>query len=614
MQNTHGLGYLIFSALAACLLGSQCSAVTPAGTTIPLYADCTYHSANDGSGLAVTSNTVNLIVRQVCSLSCSVDSASRTVKSDESALFKLTIRNTGNGDDKFSIASSALAAGWTTGVYADQNGNGKPDPAELSSSFTSPAIAAGESYSCTVAVAPTVVHASGSRCGVTIAVASTADASAKSSVTLGVIVSGQDGIREWQMLGYFVDDNPDRLTRDQIDGEASAVPGLATADREWLDYASPSSVIDVAAALGSATNSVCYAGVYVRADADMAANLVTDTADGLRIWINGALVRTIQAPPAGSTRNATTVQFEAGWNRVLIKSAHASGAWTFSAWFTDLNGRAPGGLEVSATRQPEQYNAVSNLQISGVTTTGATVTWQTTGPASTVLRCSASGGGTVTYEDPVLTTQHSVSLTDLAPSTSYVVAAYGTGTFGYPVGSLFDVFSTEAESGPVWITQWLVDGPYKGTYGVPSLSWDPLSGEATIYPRDGLASGGRVWSRMSTDASGVLDFHNCYPGAYWCLGYAHVYVYSEVQQNAVLLVGSDDGLRAFVNGAQVLYTNVYRGLVPDQDSANITLKPGWNRLMFKVLQLTGNWALCARLTTPDGEPLPNVTYVADPYY
>ena len=73
--------------------------------------------------------------------------------------------------------------------------------------------------------------------------------------------------------------------------------------------------------------------------------------------------------------------------------------------------------------------------------------------------------------------------------------------------------------------------------------------------------------------------------------------------NAALLLGSDDGVKAWLNGAVVFSNNTDRGDVPDQDMAPIELKKGANDLMLKITQGGGGWSAHARIVGSDGQPI-----------
>ncbi|MEK7867658.1 MAG: hypothetical protein AAB434_13335, partial [Planctomycetota bacterium] len=72
---------------------------------------------------------------------------------------------------------------------------------------------------------------------------------------------------------------------------------------------------------------------------------------------------------------------------------------------------------------------------------------------------------------------------------------------------------------------------------------------------------------------------------------------------ARLWVGSDDGVKVWWNGRQVLQHHLHRPCVADQDWVDVIVRRGWNRLLLKVDQGFGGWAACARLTDLAGKPL-----------
>jgi hypothetical protein len=76
--------------------------------------------------------------------------------------------------------------------------------------------------------------------------------------------------------------------------------------------------------------------------------------------------------------------------------------------------------------------------------------------------------------------------------------------------------------------------------------------------------------------------------------------------DAILAVGSDDGIKVWLNGELVHENNVPRGLRRGEDRIPVSLDTGWNRLMLKVSQGGGDWAACAELLGTDGTPLPGL--------
>jgi hypothetical protein len=82
--------------------------------------------------------------------------------------------------------------------------------------------------------------------------------------------------------------------------------------------------------------------------------------------------------------------------------------------------------------------------------------------------------------------------------------------------------------------------------------------------------------------------------------------------NALLLVGSDDGVKAWLNGKVVHANNTDRGWAADQDAASVRLWQGTNEFMFKITQGGGGWVVSARLVGTDGKPISDLQVVPVP--
>ncbi len=86
------------------------------------------------------------------------------------------------------------------------------------------------------------------------------------------------------------------------------------------------------------------------------------------------------------------------------------------------------------------------------------------------------------------------------------------------------------------------------------------------------------------------------------VAYLRTYIWSDSEQDALLLIGSDDGARIWLNNERVFGKNVNRACVPDENSINIHLRQGWNTVLAKIRQGNGQWEFCARIRKPDGSP------------
>ena len=76
---------------------------------------------------------------------------------------------------------------------------------------------------------------------------------------------------------------------------------------------------------------------------------------------------------------------------------------------------------------------------------------------------------------------------------------------------------------------------------------------------------------------------------------------SPSDRTARMLVGSDDGVRIWVNGEIVHSNPVFRGAAPDQDDVPVSLRKGWNKVLVKVLQGGGGWGFYLRFADPMNE-------------
>jgi hypothetical protein len=92
-----------------------------------------------------------------------------------------------------------------------------------------------------------------------------------------------------------------------------------------------------------------------------------------------------------------------------------------------------------------------------------------------------------------------------------------------------------------------------------------------------------------------------------------VYVYSPTDRSAILLLGSDDGIKVWLNGVNVITKDRYGGWTADQFSTNVTLVAGWNQLLCKITQDGGDYMFSACFTDINGSTFPDLIYqITDP--
>lgn len=109
------------------------------------------------------------------------------------------------------------------------------------------------------------------------------------------------------------------------------------------------------------------------------------------------------------------------------------------------------------------------------------------------------------------------------------------------------------------------------------------------------------WKKIQAEPSGFMRLENQITPSERGLVYGLVYVFSPDRRDALMLVGSDDGVRLWLN-EELIHTNpAYRGAYPDQDRIPVSLKKGWNTLLIKVLQGGGGWGYYVRFVDPEGQ-------------
>ena len=82
---------------------------------------------------------------------------------------------------------------------------------------------------------------------------------------------------------------------------------------------------------------------------------------------------------------------------------------------------------------------------------------------------------------------------------------------------------------------------------------------------------------------------------------------SDKPRDILVKVGSDDGVKVWLNGELLLEQHVHRACVPDSDSVPARLVAGRNLLLLKVDTDVAGFSFAVRLTDAAGEPLKDVT-------
>ncbi|MBW7864759.1 MAG: HEAT repeat domain-containing protein [Candidatus Hydrogenedens sp.] len=153
-----------------------------------------------------------------------------------------------------------------------------------------------------------------------------------------------------------------------------------------------------------------------------------------------------------------------------------------------------------------------------------------------------------------------------------------------------------------YITAWEVAGPYfKEMTGATQLFEESLPPDTNA---DAVA-----WRVMPMGLEPerpwvvALDKHF---GGEERVAYLRTRVMSPDAREVVLELGTNDGCKVWLNGAQVHAVNTGRVMTPGENKIALSLNADWNTLMVAVYQQGGAWGACARLAGPDGAALQGV--------
>jgi hypothetical protein len=110
----------------------------------------------------------------------------------------------------------------------------------------------------------------------------------------------------------------------------------------------------------------------------------------------------------------------------------------------------------------------------------------------------------------------------------------------------------------------------------------------------------------------VLKLHALYGRPNNASAYALVWVRAAKACKAVLSLGSDDGVVAWLNGRRIHAVLSNRGYNMGADRVPVELNAGDNKLLMRVTQTSGDWCLGAEFLGEDGKPMIGLSYSLDP--
>jgi HEAT repeat protein len=143
-----------------------------------------------------------------------------------------------------------------------------------------------------------------------------------------------------------------------------------------------------------------------------------------------------------------------------------------------------------------------------------------------------------------------------------------------------------------FVTTWLVSGPYSGGFN-------------DVHPPEKKDAKAK-WSALTKGVGPqTIDIIKAIGGDNRA-AYFKTAVFSPADKDIQLEMGSDDGIKVWINGKVAHSKNAMRGLRIGEDKAKAKLGKGWNSLLVKITQGGGDWGFCLRICNADGSALEGI--------
>ncbi len=176
----------------------------------------------------------------------------------------------------------------------------------------------------------------------------------------------------------------------------------------------------------------------------------------------------------------------------------------------------------------------------------------------------------------------------------------------------------QGEPSGEYLKSWLLCGPFRLTeaperytdeahlQGFDTDFLEESGGEGGISPKEGDAvshgDAQAAWHRHES-ADFFVNMDKAVSESPAVCAYAYAEIDSPQEKACVLALGSNDGMRAWLNGEQVWDRTSGGAMRADDHLIPVVLQEGTNRLMLKLEERGGSWQFCCRLLPFDSPEL-----------
>ena len=131
-----------------------------------------------------------------------------------------------------------------------------------------------------------------------------------------------------------------------------------------------------------------------------------------------------------------------------------------------------------------------------------------------------------------------------------------------------------------------------------NTDWFTAAGAASVQPKEGdkqTVDGTELtWQRVKAD-KGFVNMQKGITSLDYTVGYALAEFDMPAEANALLGLGSDDGVKIWLNGELIHEKWIRRQSRIDDDVVPLHLKQGRNRLLLKIQNATIDWSFVYRI-------------------
>jgi len=155
-----------------------------------------------------------------------------------------------------------------------------------------------------------------------------------------------------------------------------------------------------------------------------------------------------------------------------------------------------------------------------------------------------------------------------------------------------------------FIANWFILGPlpYGGADPWDKTFFDPAKVDVTAS----VSAGDRqlIWKKHQTDdLTGRVRMHEFLNPKDNVCAFAYAELRPFAERKLRFRIGSDDGVIVWLNGEKIHANDTTRALGVDQDTVDVVLKEGENRILLKINQGGGEWEFCLRIADRQNRPL-----------